>query len=63
MIQKNLRKKNINLLKKDNKNKYEKLNIFEYFKNSMRTEDKFTEAFKILEMEPTTDKEKIKKKY
>lgn len=49
--------------KKDNKNKYEKLNIFEYLKNSMRTEDKFTEAFKILEMEPTTDKEKIKKKY
>ena len=29
----------------------------------MRTEDRFTEAFKILEMEPTTDKEKIKKKY
>ena len=49
--------------KKDNKNKYEKLNIFEYLKNSMRTEDRFTEAFKILEMEPTTDKEKIKKKY
>ena len=49
--------------KKDNKNKYEKLNIFEYLKNSMRTEDSFTEAFKILEMEPTTDKEKIKKKY
>ena len=48
---------------KDNKNKYEKLNIFEYLKNSMRTEDRFTEAFKILEMEPTTDKEKIKKKY
>ena len=49
--------------KKENKNKYEKLNIFEYLKNSMRTEDRFTEAFKILEMEPTTDKEKIKKKY
>ena len=49
--------------KEDNKNKYEKLNIFEYLKNSMRTEDRFTEAFKILEMEPTTDKEKIKKKY
>ena len=49
--------------KKDNKNKYEKLNIFEYLKNSMRTEDRFIEAFKILEMEPTTDKEKIKKKY
>ena len=49
--------------KKDNKNKYEKLNIFEYLKNSMRTEDRFTEAFKILEMEPTTDKERIKKKY
>ena len=49
--------------KKENKNKYEKLNIFEYLKNSMRTEDSFTEAFKILEMEPTTDKEKIKKKY
>ena len=49
--------------KKDNKNKYEKLNIFEYLKNSMRTDDRFTEAFKILEMEPTTDKEKIKKKY
>ena len=49
--------------KKDSKNKYEKLNIFEYLKNSMRTEDRFTEAFKILEMEPTTDKEKIKKKY
>ena len=48
---------------KDNKNNYEKLNIFEYLKNSMRTEDRFTEAFKILEMEPTTDKEKIKKKY
>ena len=45
--------------KKDNKNKYEKLNIFEYLKNSMRTEDRFTEAFKILEMEPTTDKAKI----
>ena len=49
--------------KEDNKNKYEKLNIFEYLKNSMQTEDRFTEAFKILEMEPTTDKEKIKKKY
>ena len=49
--------------KEDNKNKYEKLNIFEYLKNSMRTKDRFTEAFKILEMEPTTDKEKIKKKY
>ena len=49
--------------KEENKNKYEKLNIFEYLKNSMRTEDRFTEAFKILEMEPTTDKEKIKKKY
>ena len=49
--------------KKDNKNKYEKLNIFEYLKNSMQTEDRFTEAFKILEMEPTPDKEKIKKKY
>ena len=49
--------------KKENKNKYEKLNIFEYLKNSMRTKDRFTEAFKILEMEPTTDKEKIKKKY
>ena len=49
--------------KQDNKNKYEKLNIFEYLKNSMQTEDRFTEAFKILEMEPTTDKEKIKKKY
>ena len=49
--------------KKENKNKYEKLNIIEYLKNSMRTEDSFTEAFKILEMEPTTDKEKIKKKY
>ena len=49
--------------KKENKNKYEKLNIFEYLKNSMQTEDRFTEAFKILEMEPTTDKEKIKKKY
>lgn len=49
--------------KKENRNKYEKLNIFEYLKNSMRTEDRFTEAFKILEMEPTTDKEKIKKKY
>ena len=49
--------------KEDNKNKYEKLNIFEYLKNSMWTEDRFTEAFKILEMEPTTDKEKIKKKY
>ena len=49
--------------KKENRNKYEKLNIFEYLKNSMRTEDSFTEAFKILEMEPTTDKEKIKKKY
>ena len=48
---------------KDNKNNYEKLNIFEYLKNSMRTEDRFIEAFKILEMEPTTDKEKIKKKY
>ena len=48
---------------KDNKNNYEKLNIFEYLKNSMRTEDRFTEAFKILEMEPTTDKERIKKKY
>ena len=29
----------------------------------MRTEDRLTEAFKILEMEPTTDKERIKKKY